>query len=292
MQKFTAKICFFIVSCFIIANILSLAILNSEKLSAYFVTKKFGNETYQALKKSIIPSSAKNLIIGDSVARHIFAIDSVNNAKYYNLASNVWASMIGQYIIALNAIETNKMIRNIYLFYHPDSFQNDLDQPWTYSYIVKPFYTTKYRVFFSENAITKLKQCRFFILFELPIAKTLPIFNKIDYSSTKEWHGFPNVQQKPYLSEISIEYLKKLEKICLEKGITLSVVMPPIAKKYDTDFSMMKMQIDSNDLGNIFNGYFENKQILDDKYFRDGIHIKKNYLNEIYDIVDAALQKH
>src|SRR6185369_12899707 len=115
----------------------------------------------------------------------------VNKAKYYNLASNVWASLIGQYIIAHNALETSKHIKNIYLFYHPDSFQNDLDQPWTYNYIVKPFYTSEYRNFFSENAINRLKQNRFFFLFELPIAKTLPIFNKIDYSDKKEWLGFP-----------------------------------------------------------------------------------------------------
>lgn len=291
MFKVVVNISILIITGFIIANILSLVILSSEGLSSIFVTKKFGNETYQALEKSKILSSSDNIIIGDSVARHIFSAENMNTVKYYNLASNVWASLIGQYIIATNALSVNKQIKTIYLFYHPDSFQNDLDQPWTYSYVVKPFYTSEYRNLFSENAIKRLRQNRFFSLFELPIAKTLPIFNQIDYSDKKEWRGFPNVQQRPYLSGISIEYLKKMDRLCLGKNVTLSVVMPPISKKYDTDFSMMKMQINANALNNIFDGYFENEIILADLYFRDGIHIKKNYLTEIYDIVDAALPR-
>jgi hypothetical protein len=292
MLKAISKTCFFIISSFFIANALSHAIISSEILSFIVGNNKIGNETYQALKKSKISSSAESIIIGDSVARPIFSEESENKTKYYNLASNECISLIGQYVIANNALSINKQIKRLYLIYHPDAFLNNLDEPFTYNYFVKPFYTCEYRIFLSVNAINRLKTNEFFFLFGLPISKTLPIFNKIDYNDKKfdDWFGFPKaLRQRPYLSEISIEYLKKLEKLCLEKNVTLSVVMAPISKRYDTDFSMLQSQIKANNLNHIFAGYFENKIILDDSYFRDGAHLKKQYLAEVYDMIDAGL---
>jgi hypothetical protein len=290
MCKFAIKLLLIIVTSFVVANVLSFLILASEILTSVFVTKKFGNETYQALKKSKITTTANTIIIGDSVARHIFSAENADQLEYYNLSSNVWGSLIGQYIIATNVFQANKKIKKIYLFFHPDSFQNDLDQPWTYSYVVKPFFTYEYRDKFTDNAIRKLKSKNLYFLYKLPIAKTLPVFNKIDYSDSKEWTGFPNVQQKPYFSEIAIEYLHKLKKLCTENKAKLNVVMPPISKKYNTDFSTMKAQIKDNQLDDIFCEYFANVYVLDDAYFKDGIHVKKEHLNDIYAIVHKQLQ--
>lgn len=294
MLNLFAKMGFLIISSLFIANILSHVIISSDILSFIIGSNKIGNETYQALKKSKMLSSAENIVIGDSVARPIFSVENVNKVKYYNLASNECISLIGQYIIAHNALNINKHVKKLYLVYHPDAFLNNLDEPFTYNYFVKPFYTSEYRDFLSENAINRLKTSRFFFLFKLPISKTLPIFNKIDYNDKKydDWFGFPKaLRQRPYLSGISIEYLKKLEKLCLEKNVDLSVVMAPISKRYDTDFSLLKSQIKDNNLDHIFNGYFENKIILNDLYFRDGAHLKKMYLAEVYDIIDSALRK-
>jgi hypothetical protein len=85
------------------------------------------------------------------------------------------------------------------------------------------------------------------------------------------------------LSDISIEYLKKLKSLADRYSIDLLVVSPPvrISKKEQTkNWETLKKQIEKENLSDIFQGYFSSIEYIDDSFFQDYNHLKRSYLEE------------
>ncbi len=265
MAKLIIKIATVILVSLFLCNVVSYGLI---RYCNYSVMRFFGQKSYRsyegikAIEKANNPGNAEVVIVGDSVAKYI-----TSNDKTLNLATNLWVSMAGQYIIVDNLIKHNKNVKKIYLFVVPESLENDLAGVGTYNYFIKPFYTTDNMAKFSSDTISKVNVKPYSILFTTPISKILPIFSIIDYSRSEQ------IVSKHFISPTTADYLRRIKTLCTSNNIQFAVLPCPISK---TNFNRyMQNRINeriSSDLIHyqlldIMANYFSSITVLDDKYF-------------------------
>jgi hypothetical protein len=184
-----------------------------------------GGEVYQAINASKKKGKRKKLILGDSVVKQ-FSESDIDTGVYLNLASNQAISLVGQYCLLSNYIQTKNELDTLYLVYHPLSFSNNLDNSFTFHYFEKPFYGEEYMKLFTEEVKTQIEKIPFHYL-----AKYHPVL-------TSNWS--PNYsseeQNKPFISNISRIYLEKIEILCRLNNIHLIIVSPPVNQKFKKEF--------------------------------------------------------
>jgi len=271
MKRFFINLGIYFILFFITSNLVALLITNIPVLSK---TLDFGPEVYIAITNSNKKTNDSTIILGDSVAHQIFkSFDSIKD-NFYDLTTNQAVSMAGQYILIMNIINNNKNIKEIYLVYHPRSFSNNLYQIWTFDYFVKPFLTIKNKKYFSQLVLEKLNKLKIYKIAIMPIIKIIPNFPSLDYSKFSE----DSNKNLSFLSDISIEYLKKIKIECQKNNINFKVISCPIKKSSIDNYDLLKKQIHENNLEDIFQDFFKKMQFYDDSNFMDPFHFKKDYI--------------
>lgn len=224
-----------------------------------------GGEVYQAIEKSKKKGKKKKLILGDSVTKQ-FSESDIDTTIYLNLASNQAISLVGQFCLLTNYVQTKNEIDTLYLIYHPLSFSNNLDNSFTFHYFEKPFFGDEYMPLFTEEVKTQIEKIPFHYL-----AKYHPVL-------TSNWSPtFSNDEKnKPFISNISRIYLEKIVLLCQAKNIRLFIISPPINQKFKNEF----LAINKSSKNSHLKSYFENlKYYPESNFFPDHIHLNKNGLN-------------
>jgi hypothetical protein len=211
-----------------------------------FWTKRYqkdvaGTEVYEVIAASKTKLNKKKLVIGDSVAKQV--LDSLaNDSSIVSLASNQAISMVGQYVIASQALAANPSLDTLVLMYHPFSFQNNLASPLSFHYFVKPFYGTENRGLFSATVVMQVEAIPFYYL-----AQYRPVLTS-NWSPTYEGVS----DGKGLFSTISKEYVSRLQQLCLKKGVVLQIISPPINEVFrpqilasQADFETIPGYVDS-----------------------------------------------
>ena len=273
MLKLLLKVISFVVIFAVLSNLCSYVILSSQRLSNFFEVYKVGPEVYEAIIKSKKHSKCATVVLGDSVAKQLFS-ESDDDATL-NLTTNAAISMAGQYALVDNVIKSNKDIKQIYLVINPFAFINNLNDIYTYSYFVKPFYNNEYRNLFTPRTSTIIDSKLYSYAYSLPITRILPLFGNIDYTKP--------LKRASLISDTSIEYLKLIGAMCSANNIRFRVVPAPIsmskAPVLHKSIKDAESLIIRNSLQHTFTQYFENVQILpDDVFVDDLVHIKPGHL--------------
>ena len=225
-----------------------------------------GWEIYYSIFKSKQKKKAKKILLGDSVGNQLFPnnkhTDTVNS-----LACNQSIAMVGQFILLNNYLNAGNEVDTVFMLFSPFTFQNNLNQVYTYHYFIKPFYTDEYRPQFSETVNTQIDKVPFKGFAHFPLILTsdwTPDFtpkDKMDYS---------------FLSPISIEYLHKIQELGVKHHFKLIIMPPPASmSKKPLIEKMDQSEIAKNGLTQEFAGYFSNIVYYDDHDFFDGTHVKK-----------------
>lgn len=158
----------------------------------------------------------------------------------------------------------------------PTSFNNNLNQKWTYTYFILPFFKEKNKKYFSETSLKKLNVKRKLLnKYLLNIFELNPKFSlllKIDYSDE-----MTDIKEA-YLSDISIEYLKKIKKLLQEKNIEFYVLASPLSIKEKNEYILLRRNIKDNHFEDIFVYYFDSIQYYSENNFGDGVHFSKKFL--------------
>lgn len=232
----------------------------------------FGLELYRSLDKSTTKQPTHVLILGDSTGQQIY-----NNREYsdslYSLCCNQAITMIGQYILLQNFFEVNRNIKpqEVVLIYHPVSFQNDLDQKFTYHYFLKPFYNNQYKEFVSKPADKKIQKIPFHSLSQFPVVKLTNWSPKFEYNDN---FAFDDMN----LSETSIEYLIKIKNLLSKHNVNFKVISPYMNSKFlNHSFMTLKNQIKKYNLESIFENYFVDMKFVDEAQFVDELHLSENF---------------
>ena len=143
----------FILSCTIF--LLISGIILSIKPNYLVLTGKYkvtvaGKEIYQSIFKSKQKKKSKKILLGDSVGNQLFT-NTTNNDTLNSLACNQAISMAGQFILLNNYLNSGNKVDTVLLIFTPFSFQNNLDQVFTYHYFLKPFYIYEYKPLFKKK---------------------------------------------------------------------------------------------------------------------------------------------
>lgn len=239
--------------------------------------KLIGREIYHSIAKSKKKSKSKILVLGDSVAKQMY-----DNYKYNDvinsLACNQAISMVGQYLLLKDFLENNENDElEVYLIYRPSSFNNNLDQPYTFNYFLKPFLNNYYSKYFSNTVWEQIKKIPFYRL------------SYFSFVKKSNWSPSYNIQiniRKFEMSSISSEYLKKMVALCKNHNAKLKVISSIMSDRYiDEKFLNLKNQIKIYGLEELFKEYFSKMIFLDSSLFRKDFHLKnprllpKNLLN-------------
>ncbi|MEC3906305.1 hypothetical protein VOI54_04705 [Tamlana sp. 2201CG12-4] len=243
------------------------------KYSGLFLKYYPGKEIYYAIEKSKLSNDSKILLLGDSVGRQLFD-NTINNKQINSLACNQAVGMPGQYFLLNNYLNSENEVDQVIMLFNPLSFQNNLDQIYTYHYFLKPFYNSEYTDLFSENVNRQISKIPYHYFAQVPhiyITSWAPEFrslDKIDYT---------------FLSPISIEYLIKIKELSSKYSFKLNILPTPVSIESKAFIEAIdKTEFQKCNLDSEFRNYFEKIVYLDSANFEDGIHLTQpeRYIEE------------
>ncbi|WP_338793175.1 hypothetical protein [Bernardetia sp. MNP-M8] len=262
MKQFVRRSILFFIPLISVLYIRSIYLLISDEYKNIVA----GNEIYISIKKSKQKSNKKIVLIGDSVGNQLFSNkndhDSINS-----LASNQAIGVIGQYLLLNNYLKSGNKPERVYMIYNPFSFQNNLNQIFTFHYFLKPFYKDEYVDVFSNTVINQIDKIPFSNFCREPYILTSnwsPNFNSddsIDYT---------------FLSPISKEYLIKINKLCTTNNISFYIIPAPTKvsnKRVVQRFN--KKEVLGLSLENELTYYLSNIGYFPDSLFLDYVHLKE-----------------
>jgi hypothetical protein len=224
-----------------------------------------GKEVYESIKLSNQKTKFKKLLIGDSVARQISTGNRLGDSVY-SLACNQAVSMAGQYILLNNYIQSGNQFDTLYILYSPSSFQNNLDQIFTFNYFMKPFYEDQNFKYLSKNVHDQISKIPFHSASQLNLIKS---------SNWSPEYNSKSIPVVSFLSPISIEYLTRIDSLSKLHGFHIIVISPPCSKNFRRSILQMdRRKIFNNKLDRLFEGYFESIIYLDEAKFTDGLHLQ------------------
>lgn len=268
MKRFVLRSLVFIMTAFLVLNVLGYIIVNSTDL-----TGKDGRyKVFKAVIKSKRHIPGQVLFLGDSVGNQLF-----NKTRPDSLTVNGSILAAGHYILAYNAVKKNNHLKYIVLLSVPNVIANRFERSRTYKYFLKPFYCLENLHLFSKSLMQKInrKKIAHFAIF--PFVKAAMCFSDVNFS------GAAKGKMQEILSDIAVEYLHKLKKLCRQHHIKLVVASPPVPldlKEFTSDWEKMREQVARCGLAHVFEGYFENIIYLDEAHFKDHIHVRKDYLKK------------
>jgi hypothetical protein len=261
MRRFLINSAIFILIGALLFHIKPLYLLYKERYKAVVS----GDEIYYSITKSKSKNKSKKLLLGDSVARQLFD-NKKDHGSVNSLACNQSIAMVGHYILLNDYLEAGNEVDTVFLLFRPFTFQNNLDQVYTYHYFLKPFYTSEYKPYFSgtvNEQISKIPYRQFCRYPSILTSNWAPNFRSHDKASYT------------FLSPISVEYLKKMKELSLKRNFKLIILPTPLmaSLKKSVD-SLDKNEIAKTGLQEEFSHYFDNILYLDDSNFSDGSHLK------------------
>jgi hypothetical protein len=233
--------------------------------------ERVGNETYISLTKATnVPTRVKTLILGDSTGNQIYP-NTEYNSEVYSLCCNQAISMVGQYILLHEFLQThpNPNALDVLLIARPSSFRNNLDQRFVYNYFIKPFYREEYQHLLSVQAREQIRKIPFRDLVRIPFIRK------------SNWSPNLNDKHRPHyfhISEISADYIKKIQQLCQEKNVrSFKVRCTFLSREFPVEqFFDFKKQIAELGLAQELSGYFNTLKYYDEELFMDD----KVHLNE------------
>jgi hypothetical protein len=238
-----------------------------------------GDEIYYSIQKSKKKNKSKKVLFGDSVAKQLFD-NETHNDTINSLACNQSIGMVGQYILLNNYLEAGNRADTVFFLFRPFSFQNNLNQVYTYHYFLKPFYNKEYTPYFSKTVkeqIAKIPYSKFCRYPSVLTSNWAPDF------ASKDEMGYT------FLSPVSVEYLKKIKELASRYNFKLIILPTPLSSAYKTRVEKLnRKEITDNNFDNEFKDFFEKIIYLDQRYFSDSSHLinpavyteiyKKNFL--------------
>ncbi len=276
MKRFIINSVIFILIGLCLFHVKPLYLLYKEKYKSIVA----GDDIYYSIQKSRKKNKSKKALFGDSVARQLFD-NKTNNDTINSLACNQSIGMVGHYILLNDYLAAGNEVDTVYFIFRPFTFQNNLDQVYTYHYFLKPFYNKEYCKYFTETVKEQVAKIPYYRFCRYPSVLTsnwAPVFtskDKIDYT---------------FLSPITVEYLKKIKELSVKHNFKVIILPAPVNSAFKKSIEKFdQKEILNNGFGAEFNNFFQNIIYLDNSYFSDSAHLnepavyteyyKKNFLN-------------
>jgi len=262
MKQFVIRVILFVLIGVAAFHVKSYLLLRNDK----YQRKVSAHEVYHVIGKSKQKNNAKKILIGDSVARQCFNSEEESDTLN-SLASNQAISLAGQYILLENYLKAGNKIDTCYAVFIPSSFQNNLNQLFTYNYYIKPFDKPEYKSYRTATV-------------EQQIAK-IPYHGIAQYFCilTNNWAPeFESKDEKHYdlFSPISVEYIHKMSALANKNHFKL-IFVPALSNENQRKNieAFDQTELVRNNIQNEFASYFDDIIYIDSKHFVDDMHLDK-----------------
>ena len=233
----------------------------------------YGNEIYQAIKKSKTKTKYKKLILGDSTGNQFYNCKEKDPDSAYSLCCNQAIGVVGQYILLKNYITAGNRPDSVFLVYTPFSFWDNLDQVYTYHYFLKPFYYDEYIPLMSKNVITQIEKIPKYWMCHFP------------YIQTTAWAPTLKTEERQYsfLSPISKEYLSKIDSLSNQYNFYFKIEPTFVAEHWRDSVSHFKQdEFADCSFQSKMSDYLHSIKYLADSCFVDEVHLKNPKLYKSY----------
>lgn len=262
LRRFMRRALQFLVLGILVMNVVAVLILSS-RLKPIMI----GREVWLAIDHTRDVTSATTLVLGDSVARQLYDRNNERATGFLHATANQSISMAGQEMLLREALRSNPQLKRVILLYHPDSFSNDLDQPYTFNYFAKPFCSLKTWPRLSSLVKQHMERRLEFWAAFLPLVKATQLLSNVDYTP----RAARGSKRAPTLAPTTADCLPRMRDLCEAHGVSLELRSPPIAA--DRKLEWLRTGVHDSGMDTIFAGYFESMRLLPSRLFPDGIHI-------------------
>lgn len=276
-----------------IAGLLVLIVLVIATLGGYFAVQyikgknspsSFGPELYYALDLAEQKNDYTKVIIGDSVARLIFAPDyQPETDEICYLATNQAITVLGNYILLSRYLENNPQTEEVIYIVRPQSLANPLWYNYSFQYFIVPFYNDTYKKYIDEDTRSYIEN-RFGKMYATNnIVKSFvennPYYLDVYLNNVLEQQL--EVRDEKHLSDLSIKYLPMMSKLCESYGAGFTVLAAPLPDTEDNhEWREFATQIEESGLADILGDYLEGIEYYDESCFSDEAHFTEEYLEE------------
>lgn len=267
MKKFLLRFLLFVPVMFIAISVKPARLLVDNN----YQTKPKFNWVYTAYKQSKKKEpKAKIVVIGDSVGNQLFKVGTKQNSgPIYSLTCSAAVDIVGQYILLYNFLENNQPEA---VFMINNGFKFNLNAPQVFHHFLKVFDTPENKKHFTPLARSKVRKVPFYFMSQVPHIYTTTWGPKIPFKPD---------QTGVLFSDLTVEYLFKMEALCKEKGVKFMVMPPPIKARRKPAFDEhLDSEIAKRGVEHMFRYYKENLKFSGAKKFRDMIHIKPKYVKD------------
>lgn len=241
-----------------------------------------GGEVRVAVKKSKTRTNRriKKLILGDSTGHALYPSENTYDS-IVSLACNQAITMAGQFFLLKNYLETNKdnLPTEIILLFTPGTFDNDVDI-FAYHYFLKPFPLYEYKSLYTPHLNERIKSIPFYWTANLPFIQTTNYTPSI---------AVPTEVERQSISELSLEYLLKIDSLTKQYGVPYSIRSTPVRddrKSRVEDILQDLLNISDPGIKEKMREYVQSVEYYPSELFFDDVHLSSpnipaDYLGEV-----------
>lgn len=276
MKRFICKVLVFLL---VIAFItIPVEIYKIHHISVY-IEGINGGEVYSAINKSQTKKVVKRLVLGDSVGHQLYPCEQ-NYDSIVSLACNQAITLAGQFFLLKNFVEINidDLPEEIILLITPFSLSNDVDK-YAYQYFLKPFPPSNYSKFYTEHLSQRIHSIPMYWTANMPFIQTS--------NYTPQWAVVPFQQEPKSISQLSYEYLIKIDSVANANNITFRMLSTPVRDDRQNDLAFFWDNLPTeymSKLPKLLQSYKESIVCLPHEWYYDPVHfgegkIPNDYLN-------------
>ena len=180
-----------------------------------------GGEVRAAVRSSKTKAArkVKKLILGDSTGHALYPSEKTYDS-IVSLACNQAITMAGHYFLLKNYLETNheNLPDEIIILFTPETFGNNVDR-FAYQYFLKPFPILEYKSLYTKHLYDRIKTIPLYWTANLPFIQTSGYTPRI---------AVPANEERENLSELSAEYLLKIDSITKRYNVPYKMLSTPV----------------------------------------------------------------
>lgn len=180
-----------------------------------------GGEVRAAVKSSKTKANrkVKKLILGDSTGHALYPSEKTYDS-IVSLACNQAITMAGHYFLLKNYLEANNenLPDEIIILFTPETFGNNVDR-FAYQYFLKPFPILEYKSLYTKHLYDRIKSIPLYWTANLPFIQT---------SGYTPRFAVPANKERLNLSELSAEYLLKIDSIAKRYNVPYKMLSTPV----------------------------------------------------------------
>lgn len=238
-----------------------------------------GGEVRAAVRvsKTKTNKKIKKLIMGDSTGHALYPSEKEYDS-IASMACNQAITFAGQYFLLKNYLETNKenLPQEIIFLATPESFGNDVDQ-FAYQYFLKPFPIIDYKSLYTEHLYSRIRSIPFYWTANMPFIQTSGYTPRV---------SVPAYSEHKHLSELTYEYLARIDDITKEYNVPFYIVSTPVRddRRQEIEKVLQDMKsIGSNRFSHLIEPYIKSVTYHPSILFFDQVHLEdtetpKDYL--------------